>query len=141
MLSEIRESIVKLDKKQTETAINIEEIQFLLEETRSGQADILNALISVIDYFDDFYSFAEKDTASPLFRQAEMMLNGIVKKTSKIGLTRIRDTYTEFDHAFNSVEFAEENSGFSDGHITKTLRCGYVYNGEVIRKSKVVVVK
>ena len=73
-LAEINERLQKIEIRQKETSLQIEEIDNYLQ----GDGDetvYISALIALADIIEDFYYFAAGDQDSPLFEQAQMMWN------------------------------------------------------------------
>jgi len=200
-LAEINERLRKIETKQKETSLQLEEIDgFLQGDASADAADtenaLVDALIALADTIGDFYYFAGQenyvevdppnettwcppnetergfvlinpkdiedgaededsaeyengiededgieDTDSPLFEQAQMMWNAAKNATETAGLEIIDAEREPFDFRLHSAESVEQDDDLPNGYVVKTLKCGYIYKGEVVRRAAVVVNK
>jgi len=190
-LAEINERLRRIEAKQKETGLHLEEIDgFLQGDVAADAAEtekaLVEALIALADTIGDFYYFAgqgnhstvdppdeagiawhpsnetergfvlvdsedmegdERDDAdiedapSPLFEQAQMMWNAAKSAAENAGLEVIDAGREPFDFRIHSAESVERDEGLPNGYVIKTLKCGYVYKDEVVRRAAVVVNK
>jgi len=139
-LMEIRERLLKIENRQKETGFQLEEIDDFLQ-SGGNETVLVEALIAVTDTIGDFYYFASSDSESPLFEQAQMMWN-TAKNSSEAAGVKIIDTDNEpYDFSLHSAESIEQNYDMPNGYVIKTLKCGYIYRDEVIRRAAVVINK
>ncbi len=73
-LAETNERLRRIDNKQKEMNIQLEEIDEFLQNGGKETA-LIDTLIALADTIGDFYFFAAGDRNSPLFEQAQMMWN------------------------------------------------------------------
>jgi len=139
-LVETNERLRRIETKQKETSIQLEEIDALLQNGDNETA-VVDSLIALIDTIADFYFFTAADENSPLFEQASMMLNNAKNAAGNAGLEIIDASGEPFDFRLHSAESAEQNSELPDGYVIRTLKFGYIYKEEVIRRAAVVVSK
>ena len=138
--AEINERLRKIETRQKETSLQIEEIDNLLH----GDGDetvFVSALIALADIVEDFYCFAAEDKSSPLFEQAEMMWNTVKNKVETAGLTLIETSGEPFDFNYHSIQGTASDDTLPTGYVIKTLKCGYTFNNEIIRQAAVIVNK
>jgi len=138
-LAEISDRLRKLENRQKETSLQIEGIDDFLQ-SGSKETALINTLIALVDVIGDFYYFAAA-ADSPLFEQAQMMWNTAINAVEAAGLEMIETGNEPFDFRLHSAECVEQDYGMPNGHVIKTLKCGYIYRDEVIRRAAVVVNK
>ena len=150
-LNDIAKHVKKLESRQDEIVMAVEDLTDGLDEHKEITSDAVNekekeivdlisAMITAADYTEDFFHYAKESRNHELFEQASFFWNAVNKKFNAVGLVRINDINTLADAVFNTIVSAEvSDETIKPGVILKTLRSGYVYNGKVIRKSEVVV--
>jgi len=138
-LNEQSERLHKIDLKQKETSLQIEEINDFIQN--NSENDFIDALIDLVDSIGDFYYFSAADTESPLHEQAQMMWNTAIITVRSTGLDIIEAENEQFDFRFHSVECTEQDNDIPNGYIIKTLKCGYIYKDKIIRRASVVLNK
>ena len=139
-LTEINERLRKIEIRQKETSLQIEEIDNHLQ-SGSDEAVFISALIALADIIEDFYYFAAEDQDSPLFEQAQMMWNAAKNNAETAGLTIIETAGEPFDFNIHSIEDTEWDESLPAGYVIKTLKCGFFFKDEVIRHAAVIVNK
>jgi len=139
-LAENNERLRKVENRQKETGLQLEEIDGFLQGGGNEPA-LVDALIALTDTIGDFYYFAAADRDSPLYEQAMMMWNTAINAAEEAGLEMIDAACEPFDFSRHSVENVEQNDNIPNGYVIKTLKCGYVYRDEIIRRATVVVNK
>ena len=139
-LAEISERLRRIESRQKETSLQIEEIDGFLQGG-GNESVLVSVLIALLDSLEDFYHFAAGDTDSPLLEQAWMMWNAAKNAAESAGLEIIAAEYEPFDFLRHSAESAEQDNGIPSGYVIKTLKCGYIYRNDIIRRAAVVVNK
>ena len=140
-LAEISERLRRIENKQKETSLQLEEIDDFLQRGDSNESVLVNALTALSDTIGDFYYFAAADADSPLFEQARMMWNAAKSEAEAAGLEMIDACHEPFDFRRHSAEGTEQDDDMPNGYVIKTLKCGYVYKDEIFRRAAVVVNK
>ena len=138
--TEISERLRRIETKQKETSIQLEEIDDFLQ-TGGNESVLVDALVSLTDTIGDFYYFAAEDEYSPLFEQARLMWNSASNAAAAAGLEIISANSEPFDFRIHSVESTEHDDSMPNGYVIRTLKCGYIYKDEIIRRAAVVVNK
>jgi len=139
-LAETNERLRRIDNKQKEMNIQLEEIDEFLQN--GGKETVfIDSLIALADTIGDFYFFAAGDQSSPFFEQARMMWNNAKNAVEDAGLIIIDASNEPFDFRFHSAESAEQNMEMPNGYVIKTLKFGYIYNDEVVRRAAVIINK
>jgi molecular chaperone GrpE (heat shock protein) len=136
-LVETSERLRRIETKQKETSIQLEEIDELLQ--RNDKNSLLEALITLTDTIGDFYFFAVADMSSPLFEQAQMMWNSAKSAAETAGLEVIIASNEPVNFNLHAIENAEQNADMPNGYVVKTLKCGYIYQNEIVRRAVVTV--
>ena len=139
-LAETSERLRRIETRQKETIIQLEEIDDFLQNN-GNETTLIDALIALADTIGDFYFFAASDQNSPLFEQASMMWNRAKSAVEAVGLDIIEAENEPFDFRLHSAESAEQNMEIPNGYVIKTLKFGYIYQDKVIRRAAVVINK
>jgi molecular chaperone GrpE (heat shock protein) len=139
-LTEISERLRRIETKQKETSIQLEELDDLLQSDGNKTA-LIDALSALVDTIGDFYFFASADSNSPLFEQAQMMWNTAKNAARSAGLEIINAANEPVNFYLHTRESTEQNFDMPNGYIIKTLKCGLLYQNEIIRRAVVVVNK
>ena len=139
-LAEMAERLRRIETKQKETSIQLEEIDDFLQ-TGGSESALVESLTALVDTIGDFYYFAADDEGSPLFDQAQLMWNAARSAAAAAALEIIDAESEPFDFRFHSVESAEQDDNLPNGYVIRTLKCGYIYKDEIIRRAAVVVNK
>jgi len=139
-LAEINERLRRIENKQKEFSIQLEEIDEFLQNG-GKETELVDTLIALADTIGDFYFFTAGDQGSPLFEQAQMMWNNAKSAIGVMGLDVIDASNEPFDFRFHSAESVEQNPEMPNGHVIKTLKFGYIYKDEVIRRAAVIINK
>jgi len=139
-LAETNERLRRIDNKQKEMNIQLEEIDEFLQND-GNETVFIDTLIALVDTIGDFYFYTIGNRDSPLFEQAQMMWNNAKNAVEAVGLDIIDASNEPFDFRFHSVESAEENLDIPNGYVIKTLKFGYIYNDEVVRRAAVIINK
>ena len=148
--AEVNERLRRIENLQKETSFQIEEIDNSLQ-SGDDETVFISALIALADIIEDFYCYAAGDKessnqglsnqSSALFEQAQMMWNMTRNKVETAGLTIIDPVDEPFDFNFHSIECTAWNVNLPEEYVIKTLKCGYIFNDEVIRRAAVIVNK
>jgi molecular chaperone GrpE (heat shock protein) len=139
-LADINERLRRIEIKQKETTVQLEEIDDFLQNGGSEDA-LIEALVALTDTIGDFYFFAAADEDSPLFEQARMMWSKAKTAAENAGLEIIEPYDEPFDFRLHSAESTERNTDMANGYVIKTLKCGYMYKDKIVRRAAVVVNK
>jgi molecular chaperone GrpE (heat shock protein) len=139
-LAEISERLRRMEIKQKETNIQLEEIDDFLQGGGAETA-LIDALVELTDTVADFYFFTAKDEDTPLYEQARMMWNRAKSAAEAAGLRVIDAGNEPFDFRFHSAESVEQDLAAPDGYVIKTLKSGYIYKDEVLRRAAVIINK
>jgi len=139
-LAETSERLRRIETRQKETSIQLEEIDSFLQNNGNETA-LIDTLIALTDTIADFYLFTAEDEGSPLFEQASMMLNKAKRAVEDAGLEIIDAVNEPFDFSLHSAETTGQNTEIPSGYVIKTLKFGYIYKDEVLRRAAVVINK
>jgi len=139
-LAETSERLRKIETRQKETSIQLEEIDDFLQNSGNETA-LVDSLIALADTIGDFYFFAAEDRDSPLFEQAQMMRNRAKNAVEAVGLEIIDAGDEPFDFRLHSAEGAEQDIDMPNGYVIKTLKFGYMYQDKIIRRAAVIINK
>ena len=138
-LDTIVNRLQKIETHQKESILQLEEISDFLQ-SEDNERVLVDSVIMTIDIIEDFYRFAASED-SPYFEQAKMMWNAAMKIASKTKLTVIDETGIPVDFQRHEAGGVAADESLSNGVIIETLKCGYIYKSEVIRRATVIVNK
>jgi molecular chaperone GrpE (heat shock protein) len=143
-----RELLAELNKKQTGTSLQIEEIydlvkeQGLLRETalaEKNRADQLAlAAIGLADLLEDFCAYAGQSGSEALNHQARILRENSGGILLNCGILRFGEEGQPLDPRIHTVKASAESS-LPREQVVRVLQSGYVYKNTVIRKAAVVV--
>ena len=137
-MTEINDRLHKIESKQKEAIFQLDEISGILND--GGETDVfIEAIISLTDNIENFYRYAAKDADSPLFEQARMMWEGAMDSVALAGIEIIDDKDIPFDFRRHIAEESKNSSNFSQGYVIETIKSGYIFNNEVVRRASVIV--
>jgi len=131
----------KVDNRQKETSIQLDEISELLQEDTSEVRLLIDALTAIAGQLENFYLFASEDKQSSLFEQAGMMWGAARKSLEGAGITTIGGEGFPVDFLLHSPVRTDADERFPEGYVLKTLESGYVYKSEIIKRASVIVNK
>jgi molecular chaperone GrpE (heat shock protein) len=139
-LAEQNERLRRIENKQKETGLQLEGIDDFLQ-SNGGNNNLIDAFIDLVDIIGDFYFFAAADTSSPLFEQAQMMMNTAKSTAETAGLEIIDAVNEPYNFNYHDIHSIEQDYHIQNGFVIKTLKFGFLYNNEIIRRATVVMNK
>ena len=149
-------------KKQINTEIEKQEIQFdkykrllaefdnykrrtIKEKARISDRTIIEfakEIITVVDDFDrTFESLTENSESKSLIKGIELIHDKILKILSDNGVESFDSLDQKFDPVIHEAISSQKDSKKEDGTILNEYLKGYKFNDNVIRHSKVIVIK
>ncbi|MDR2020162.1 MAG: nucleotide exchange factor GrpE [Treponema sp.] len=143
-----RDLLAELNKKQTDTSLQIEEIYDLVKEqgllretavaekTRADQLAL--AAIGLADLLEDFCAYAGQSGSEALSYQAKLLWENSGGILSSCGILRVGGEGQPLDPRFHTVKASAE-SPFPREQVVRVLQSGYLYKNTLIRKAAVVV--
>jgi molecular chaperone GrpE (heat shock protein) len=143
-----RELLAELNKKQSDTSLQIEEIYDLvkerafLEETATAEkarADrLVSAAIGLADLLEDFCAYAGQSGREELKHEAELLWEKAGGILSGCGILRLGEEGQPLDPRIHRVEASAE-SALPREQVVRVLQSGYLCQNTLIRKAAVVV--
>lgn len=112
-----------------------------LKEVKKGFRKTLNSVIEILDEIDNFKELLEEREDKKTLKAFSRTVKGINKKINYIGLERIKTISEQFNEDFHYCVEVIENNEFENETIIEEVKSGYRYKGNVVRESKVVVIK
>jgi molecular chaperone GrpE (heat shock protein) len=138
--TEMNERLRKIETKQKETSIQLDEIDGFLQ-SGGNEAALIDELITLIDTIGDFYFFTAADEDSPLHEQARMMWNTAKNAAEAAEIEIIEPDNEPFDFRLHAAESTEQSPELPNGYVIKTLKFGYIHKNEVVRRAAVILNK
>ncbi|MGL5414463.1 MAG: nucleotide exchange factor GrpE [Clostridium sp.] len=112
-----------------------------LKEIDKESKKILNSIIEILDEVDKFKDLLEDVEDKRALKNFKKTLKGISRRINYIGLERIKTVSEQFNEDFHYCVEVIENNDFENETIIEEVKSGYRYKGNVLRESKVVVIK
>ncbi|MCM8899915.1 nucleotide exchange factor GrpE [Caldicoprobacter algeriensis] len=156
VIGEFNKVLNKLGKEQYRYSSQLDEIMMFLEEQGNYHKEcvflqqqnrmkdmevkrLVAVLLNILDLYEDLYRYSLKYGDESWKEQMTMQWNrtGIMLKQN--GIVRIEGIGELFVPQLYVVEEIRQVPGIPNGQIVDIIRSGYMYNGEIIRKAKVVV--
>ncbi len=156
VIDEFNKVLNKLGKEQYRYSNQLDEIMMSLEEQENYHKEcvflqqqnrmkdmevkkLVAVLLNILDSYEDLYRYSLKYGDESWKEQMTMQWNrtGIILKQN--GIVRIEGIGELFVPQLYAVEEIRQVPGIPNGQIVDIIRSGYMYNGEIIRKAKVVV--
>jgi molecular chaperone GrpE (heat shock protein) len=143
-----QELLAELNKKQTGTSLQIEEIYDLVKEqgflretvaAEKARADqLVLAAMGLSDLLEDFYAFAKQSGGGELQSQAKLLWEKAGGILSGNGILRFGEEEQPLDPRLHTVK-AAAGSSLPREQVIQVLQSGYVYHNTLLRKAAVVV--
>lgn len=110
----------------------------LVAERREGVISVIETFLPCLDSFKD----AKKTISDEnVLTGINMIENKIISALEKLDVKKIETIGKTFDPNFHDVIAVMHNDKAEDNVILEEYQAGYIYNGKVIRYSKVIVNK
>jgi molecular chaperone GrpE (heat shock protein) len=143
-----RELLTELNKRQTDTSLQIEEIYDLVKEQgflreaaaeEKARADrLVLAAMGLSDLLEDFYAYAKQSGGGELRSQAKLLWEKAGGILSANGILRFGEEGQSLDPRLHTVKAAAESS-LPREQVVQVLQSGYMYQNMLLRKAAVVV--
>ena len=143
-----RELLAELNKKQSDTSLQIEEIYDLVKEqaflgetaaAEKARADrLVSAAIALADLLEDFCAYAGQSGSGELKHEADLLWEKAGGVLSGCGVLRLGEEGQPLNPRIHRVEASAE-SAFPREQVVRVLQSGYQYQNTLIRKAAVVV--
>jgi len=129
----------KIETGQKELVLQLDNLsESIMDDDRSEMDQLwAESLIVVLDVIEDFYRFVAATPDSPYAEQAQIMWQTAQDSASELDI--IDEEGKIFDFRKHITEGTDCNLEMPNGYVIKTLKCGYEYKGEVIRRASVIV--
>jgi len=143
-LAVLEEDVRVLMKRLGEADFALSEQQ---KSSQSGAKKLLLALLEIMDSFERVFEavhgkpdLVTKQMKKWLsnFRTIHRMLRQVL---SDQGVTKIENLDQGFDPQWHKVYETVDDSSMEEGTITREVKAGYIWNGVLLRKAEVEVVR
>lgn len=135
--AEINERLGKIETKQKEISLQLDDIGETIDNPKD--IEMAEAMIAIADNIENFYRFTQENNNESLSEQARIMWESAKKSIEGADIEIIEDRGCPPNVKRHSTETAGRDENIPHGYIIGTLRCGYVYKGEVLRKASVKI--
>lgn len=112
-----------------------------LDETKRNLKKVLNGVVGVLDEIEELKENLDEKKKLKNLNILNKNLKAIDKKITYIGVEKIKAVLEQFDEDVHYCVEVVEKKGYENETIIEEVKRGYKYKGEVIRESKVVVIK
>lgn len=111
------------------------------DELSSFQKASINALIDVMDDFENIYKYARTSNNESLIANMTSVMKLLKNKMSSLNIKEIATIGETFNPELHECIQAVERKDKNKYEIIDTIKKGYIFNENVIRIAKVVAVK
>ncbi|MGL5414761.1 MAG: nucleotide exchange factor GrpE [Clostridium sp.] len=111
------------------------------EETKRNLKKVLNGIVGILDEIEEIKENLDDKKELKSSKILNKSLKAIDKKTTYMGVEKIKTILEQFDEDVHYCVEVIEEKGYENETIIEEVKSGYKYRGEVIRESKVVVIK
>jgi len=137
-LREMSDTLRRIENRQKEAALLLEDIDSALQEDDSR---LIHALIGILDMIHGFVAFAGKSKDDALLTQARMMYDSGRRAAHDAGLEVICAEGVSFDHRLHAIAATDHHQDLPNGYVIQTIRPGYLHNDKILRLADVAVNK
>jgi molecular chaperone GrpE len=110
-----------------------------LEESKRATARVVEALIPIVDGFENALAAHREAEYENYRRGFELIYKQMLDNLAKLGVERIEPVGQPFDpHQHQAVDRAE-TADEADGTVLQVFQAGYLFNGRVLRPAMVRV--
>lgn len=117
------------------------ELRNTIAATEEERLSLVQGLISMLDQLEHIYRYALKNEQGNWSEQLQLVWSNTSANLLPLGLIRIEGENTLFDARLHAAVQVKEEINLQNGMILEVLRCGYMYQTNVLRKAHVVVNK
>ena len=128
-----------MEDKEKEKQIT--ELRNTIAATEEERLSLVQGLISMLDQLEHIYRYALKNEQGNWSEQLQLVWSNTSANLLPLGLIRIEGENTLFDARLHAAVQVKEEINIQNGMILEVLRCGYMYQTNVLRKAHVVVNK
>lgn len=121
--------------------INLIRLNKEFDENKKDFKKLLNSVVEILDEIEDFKGLLEEREDVKSLKAFNRTLKDINKKINYVGLERIKTILEQFNEDRHYCVEVVERNDYENETIIEEVKSGYRYKGEVIRESKVVVIK
>ena len=109
------------------------------EDSKRTTARLIEALIPVIDGFEQALAAHREAEYENYRRGFELIYKQLLDNITKLGVERVDPTGKQFDPHLHQAMDRTETIGPEDGTVLQVFQPGYVFNGRVLRPAMVRV--
>lgn len=135
------EDVVSQYMDESERDRHLAEQKKTIAAIEAEKLSLVQGLVAALDQFEDIYRYALKNERGSWSAQIQLSWSNTAAKLLPLGLVRIEGEQTLFDVGLHEAAQIQADHGLQNGMILEVLRCGYLYQGRLLRKAQVVVNK
>ncbi len=135
------EELLSQYMEEKEKDKQITELRNTIAAAEEERLSLVQGLISTLDQLEHIYRYALKNEQGNWFEQLQLVWSNTSVNLLPLGLIRIEGENTLFDARLHAAVQVKEEINIQNGMILEVLRCGYMYQNQVLRKAHVVVNK
>ena len=109
------------------------------EDSKRTTARLIEALIPVIDSFEQALAVHREPAYENFRRGFELIYKQLLENISKLGAERIDPTGAQFDPHLHQAMDRTETKEHEDGTVLQVFQPGYLFHGRVLRPAMVRV--
>lgn len=121
----------------------LESLSKNIEKLKENEINLLKAVIYIYDYIDGIIMALIKSGKIDekniyLMDKAAEILNKFESELKKAGVIVEKSEYKKFDTYLHEIIATEKNDEWEEGTILHVIKKGFIYNGKILRKAKVI---
>lgn len=137
----ILEELIEIVEENKVKEDQIRDMRSIINKSDSNASKLLTGLLDINDAFEDMYLYVAKSEVKSLKEAINLQKEKNIRMLSLCGVTIIGNKTDNFDSNIYIAKELGDREDLDDGVIIEVLRCGYIYDGQVIRKAQVVINK
>lgn len=138
-ISEKLEDVLSILEEDNDIFEKLDELEEKTEKLELENYDLINTMIKVIGLLEDIYRYVLVKDDEKWKEQIIMQWNKAKTLLKEKNIDIIEPTGDKFLVQLHKAVEIKENKEVSDGIILDTIKSGYIYNGQVIKKASVIV--
>lgn len=135
------EDVLAQSAEEKEKDRYLAEQKKMIEACEAEKLSLIEELVAALDQLEDIYRYASKNENNSWFEPLRHMWERSSANLLSRGIIRIEGEQALFDSRIHAALQVKEEENLPDGTILEVLRCGYIYQSNVLRKAQVIVNK
>jgi molecular chaperone GrpE (heat shock protein) len=135
LLEEVLEAVEGLEQEHK----SMDVLQQKYRDSEEQTMFLLNAILDLADALEDIYRYSVQFGDQALREQMSMQWTKAGNVLNRYGIIRLEGIGTLFTSSLYVAKAVVEDENIPHGQIIETIRSGYIWQDEILRKAEVVV--